>query len=60
MILIFGRLLEVSLSPDASKLPGGGTLMDLTNGLAAWSLILALGGWSSARAPGRWARRPRT
>jgi Family of unknown function (DUF6112) len=43
MIPMFSRLLDVSLSPDASKLPGGGTLMDLTNGLAAWSLILALG-----------------
>jgi hypothetical protein len=43
MNMIMGRLLDVSLAPDASKLPGGGTLMDLTNGLAAWALIFAVG-----------------
>jgi hypothetical protein len=34
-------LLDVSLNPDASKLPGSGTLGDLANGVMAWSLVLA-------------------
>jgi len=36
-------LLDVSLNPDPSKLPGSGTLGDLMNGLAGWGLILAAG-----------------
>ena len=36
-------MLEVSLNPDPSKLPGGGTLTDLMNGMAGWGLILAVG-----------------
>jgi hypothetical protein len=36
-------LLDVSLTPDPSKLPGGGTLGDLMNGLAGWGLILVVG-----------------
>jgi hypothetical protein len=42
VILMLSRLLDVSLTPDPGKLPGGGTLMDLTNGLAGWALILVL------------------
>jgi MFS family permease len=38
------RLADVSLNPDTSALPGGGTLQQLTNGLAGWALILALVG----------------
>ena len=53
MILMLGRLLDVSLNPDASKLPGGATLMDLTNGLAAWTLILAAG--AMVLGAGAWA-----
>ena len=37
-------LLDVSLTPDASKLPGSGTLGDLANGLMAWALVLAAAG----------------
>jgi hypothetical protein len=37
-------LMDVSLNPDPSKLPGGGTLMDMTNGLAGFVLILCLFG----------------
>src|ERR1700716_2605968 len=33
-------LLDVSLNPDPSKLPGGGTLADLGNGLLGWGLVL--------------------
>jgi hypothetical protein len=44
MIRFVSTLLEVSLAPDASKLPGSGTLMDLASGLAAWALIFALAG----------------
>ncbi|HXM57854.1 MAG TPA: DUF6112 family protein [Candidatus Dormibacteraeota bacterium] len=36
-------MLDVSLTPDPSQLPGGGTLADLMNGLAGWGLILAGG-----------------
>jgi hypothetical protein len=36
-------VLDVSLTPDPSKLPGGGTLSDLMNGLAGWGLILVVG-----------------
>jgi Family of unknown function (DUF6112) len=36
-------MLEVSLNPDPSQLPGGGTLSDLMNGLAGFGLILAVG-----------------
>ena len=32
--------LDVSLNPDPSKLPGGGTLADLGNGLLGWGLIM--------------------
>src|ERR1700716_2300894 len=35
-------LMDVSLNPDPSRLPGGGTLADLTNGLAGFVLIAAL------------------
>ena len=40
MNLIMSVLLDVSLNPDPSKLPGGGTLADLGNGLLGWGLIL--------------------
>jgi len=36
-------VLDVSLNPDPSQLPGGGTLADLMNGLAGCGLILAAG-----------------
>ena len=36
-------LLDVSLNPDPSQLPGSGTLGDLMNGLAGWGLILVVG-----------------
>jgi len=38
------RLADVSLSPDTSALPGGGTLQQLANGVAGWALVLALVG----------------
>jgi len=38
------RLADVTLNPDPSSLPGGGTLQQLTNGLGGWALILALAG----------------
>jgi len=44
MIPMFSRLLDVSLSPDASKLPGSGTLNDLVDGVMAWGLVLAAAG----------------
>jgi MFS family permease len=40
----FIRLAEVSLNPDPSQLPGGGTLQQLTNGIGGWALIAALVG----------------
>ena len=36
--------LAVSMTPDVSALPGGGTLQQLVNGLGAWALIAALAG----------------
>jgi Family of unknown function (DUF6112) len=59
-------LLEVSLNPDPTQLPGGGTLADLTNGLAGFVLILAVlgfvlsaGGWGLGVATSNlsWAER---
>ncbi len=37
-------LLAVSLHPDTSDLPGGSALLQLTNGLGGWALVLALVG----------------
>ncbi|HXQ18201.1 MAG TPA: DUF6112 family protein [Acidimicrobiales bacterium] len=37
-------LANVTLTPDPSQLPGGGTLQQLTNGIGGWALILALVG----------------
>jgi uncharacterized protein DUF6112 len=34
-------LLDISIHPDPSALPGSGTLGDLANGLMAWALVLA-------------------
>jgi MFS family permease len=34
----------ISLSPDASQLPGADVLQNLTNGIGAWALIAALVG----------------
>jgi MFS family permease len=34
----------VSLTPEPAKLPGGGTLQTLANGIDGWALILALVG----------------
>ena len=59
-------MLEVSLNPDPSQLPGGGTLADLTNGLAGFVLILTVfglvisaGGWGVGVATSNlsWAER---
>ncbi len=38
------RLVDVSLNPDPTALPGGQTLQHLMNGLGAWALALALVG----------------
>lgn len=35
---------QVSLSPNASQLPGSNVLQSLTNGIGGWALILALVG----------------
>ncbi len=35
-------LLDVSLQPSVTSLPGGALLQQITNGLGAWALILAL------------------
>jgi Family of unknown function (DUF6112) len=35
---------QVKLNPDPDKLPGGGVLADLTNGLAGFALIFCLVG----------------
>ena len=54
------HLADVSLNPSVNALPGGGTLQELTNGLAG------LGAHRCARRPahgprhGRWASTPRT
>jgi len=59
-------MLDVSLNPDPTKLPGGGTLADLTNGLAGFVLILTVfglvisaGGWGLGVATSNmsWAER---
>lgn len=36
------RFADVSLTPDASALPGSNALQALANGVAAWALIIAL------------------
>jgi hypothetical protein len=36
------RWADVVLNPNASALPGSGTLQSITNGMAGWGLILAL------------------
>ncbi len=38
-------MLEVSLNPDPSQLPFTGTLADLTNGMAAVTLVVAVLGF---------------
>jgi hypothetical protein len=35
---------DVTLNPDPTQLPGGGTLQQLTNGIGGWALIAALVG----------------
>jgi hypothetical protein len=35
---------DVSLNPNTSSLPGGGTLQQLANGLGGWALLFALVG----------------
>jgi hypothetical protein len=35
-------LLDVTLQPSVTSLPGGALLQQITNGLGAWALILAL------------------
>ena len=35
---------DVSLTPDATALPGGDVLQHLTNGIGGWALMLALAG----------------
>jgi hypothetical protein len=42
--MVVWRVADVSLNPTLSQLPGGGTLQDLTNGLAAWALVASLVG----------------
>jgi hypothetical protein len=46
MILAYlaGASTNVSLNPNMSALPGGGTLQSLVNGLGAWALIASLVG----------------
>ncbi|HVX23105.1 MAG TPA: DUF6112 family protein [Acidimicrobiales bacterium] len=39
-----GRLVGVSLTPNAGQLPGASQLQTLTNGIGGWALILALVG----------------
>ena len=46
-------MMDVSLNPDPSKLPGGGTLQDLANGLVGWVLIIT--GVAFAFGAGQWA-----
>jgi hypothetical protein len=53
MILMLSRLLDVSLAPDASKLPFSGTLQDLVNGVDAVALTVAVLGFLLAA--GTWA-----
>jgi MFS family permease len=36
------RLLDVTMTPDPSQLPGGEVLQKLTNGLGGWALALSL------------------
>jgi hypothetical protein len=38
------RLVDVTLSPDPTALPGGQVLQHLMNGLGGWALILSLAG----------------
>ncbi len=38
------RLVDVTLTPDTSSLPGGQVLQNLMNGLGGWALALALVG----------------
>jgi MFS family permease len=38
------HLADVTLNPSVNALPGGGTLQELTNGLAAWALVASLAG----------------
>jgi MFS family permease len=40
--LIPVRLLDVTMTPDPSQLPGGEVLQKLTNGLGGWALALSL------------------
>lgn len=38
------RLLDVTLNPTTSALPGGATLQQLTNGIGGWALVASLVG----------------
>jgi Family of unknown function (DUF6112) len=42
--VVGSRLIDVSISPDPSQLPGGQVLQNLMNGLDSWALALALVG----------------
>lgn len=41
---VSARLVDVTLSPDTSALPGGNVLQKLMNGLGGWALAAALVG----------------
>jgi hypothetical protein len=41
---VVGRLADVTLNPNPSQLPGGGTLQQLTDGLGGWALVASLVG----------------
>ncbi len=42
--MLFTLLLDVTMSPDPSALPGGAVLQTLINGLAGWALLASLAG----------------
>jgi MFS family permease len=39
---VLGRMVDVQVQPDTSKLPGGQVLQNLMNGLDGWALALSL------------------
>jgi MFS family permease len=39
---IVGRMVDVQVQPDTTKLPGGQVLQNLMNGLDGWALALSL------------------
>jgi hypothetical protein len=41
-LLLPVRLLDVTMTPDPSQLPGGQVLQKLTDGLGGWALALSL------------------